>query len=238
VIAYVAWFDRKLTSIAFYPGLSEPPNAAVRGPAMVPHGQRWRLLAAFNSGFTYAYNGNGSSINGRENEPLKPGLATLVAYKDGGLAILKWNGGPDAGDKVAWARQSLPPIIWNGKINPDLNDGLDWGEAYPPGGSPYVWRTGVGLDRHGNLMFVVASSQTVETLARVLKHAGAVRAMQFDINAFWHTLITYAHTKHGLVPTMVEPQANHTAYRYLTPDDRDFFAVYRRLPGKFTVPFK
>ena len=32
--------------------------------------------------------------------------------------------------------------------------------------------------------------------------------------------------------------ANHTAYRYLAPDDRDFFAVYRRLPGNFTVPFK
>ena len=71
----------------------------------------------------------------------------------------------------------------------------------------------------------------------MLKHAGAVRAMQFDINAFWHTLITYTHGKHGLVPTMVEPQANHTAYRYLTPDDRDFFAVYRRLPGTFSVPF-
>jgi len=37
---------------------------------------------------------------------------------------------------------------------------------------------------------------------------------------------------------MVEPQPNHTAYRYLSPDDRDFFAVYRRLPGSFTDPFK
>jgi hypothetical protein len=37
---------------------------------------------------------------------------------------------------------------------------------------------------------------------------------------------------------MVEPQPNHTAQRYLTPDDRDFFAVYRRLPGNFIVPFK
>ena len=236
VVAYVAWFDRKRTSIAFYPGRYEPPNAAVRGPMMVPHGQRWRLLATFNSGFTYAYNGNGSSINGRENEPFRRGLATLVGYRSGGLAIRLWNDGPNASKRTAWARQSLPPIVWNGKVNPDLNDSKEWGETI--GNSIRVWRTGVGLDRRGNLLFVVADSQTVESLARVMVHIGAVRAMEFDINSEWHTLITYRHSKHGLLPTMVEPQPNHTAYRYLTPDDRDFFAVYRRLPGNFTVPFK
>jgi hypothetical protein len=26
--------------------------------------------------------------------------------------------------------------------------------------------------------------------------------------------------------------------RYLAPDDRDFFAVYRRVPGPIVVPFK
>lgn len=235
VLAYVAWFDHTRTSIAFYPGRYEPPNAAVRGPMMVPYGQRWRLLSTFNAGFTYAYNGNGSSINGRMNEPLRRGLATLVGYRNGGLAILRWHGGRNASKRTAWARQSLPPIVWDGKLNPNLNDSKAWGETI--GNSIRVWRTGVGIDRRGNLMFVAADSQTVESLARILKHVGAWRAMQFDINPFWHTLITYTH-KHGLHPTMVEPQPNHTAYRYLTPDDRDFFAVYRRLPGNFTVPFK
>lgn len=235
VVAYVAWFDHTRTSIAFYPGRYEPPNAAVRGPMMVPFHQRYHLLATFNAGFTYAYNGNGSSINGRENEPLRDGLATLVQYKTGRITIVIWHGGPVASKRFAWARQSLPPIVWNGKLNPNLNDSKEWGETI--GNTIRVWRTGVGIDRRGNLMFVVADSQTVESLARILKHAGAVRAMQFDINSFWHTLITYTH-KHGLHPTLVEPQPNHTAYRYLTPDDRDFFAVYRRRPGRFTVPFK
>ena len=233
VLAYVAWFDHTRTSIGFYPGRYEPPNAAVRGPMMVPYGQRWRLLSTFNAGFTYAYNGNGSSINGRQNEPLRQGLATLVQYKTGTIAILNWNGGPVASKRVAWARQSLPPIVWNGKLNPALNDSNLWGETI--GNSIRVWRTGVGIDRRGNLMYVVADSQTVESLARILVHVGAVRGMQFDINPFWHTLITYTH-KGGLHPTLVEPQPNHTAYRYLTPDDRDFFAVYRRLPGNFIVP--
>jgi hypothetical protein len=236
VVAYLAWYDHTRTSVAFYPGRYEPPNAAVRGPMMVPYGQRHRLLSTFNAGFTYAYNGNGSSINGRENEPLKKGLATLVQYKSGAINIVIWNGGVVTSKRLAWARQSLPPIVWNGKLNPKLDDSKAWGETI--GNSVRVWRTGVGIDRRGNLMFAVADSQTVKSLARILKHAGAVRAMQFDINSYWHTLITYTHTKHGLVPTLVEPQPNHTAERYLTPDDRDFFAVYRRLPGNFTVPFK
>jgi hypothetical protein len=237
VVAYVAWFDHTRTSIGFYPGRYEPPNAAVRGPMMVPTGQRWRLLATFNAGFTYRYNGNGSSINGRENEPLKKGLATLVGYKNGAINILTWAGGTNTSKRVAWARQSLPPIVWNGKLNPNLDDNSNaWGEPFGTTGRR-VWRTGVGIDRRGNLMFAAADLQTVTSLARLLKHAGAVRAMQFDINAYWHTLITYRH-KGGLHPTLVEPQPNHSAYRYLTPDDRDFFAVYRRLPGNFIVPFK
>jgi hypothetical protein len=99
-----------------------------------------------------------------------------------------------------------------------------------------VWRTAVGIDRRGNLIYVVANDQTVISIAQILVHAGAVRGMEFDINPEWHTLITYTH-KHGLTPTMVEPQPMQSPNRYLAPDDRDFMAVYRRLPGRVTVPF-
>jgi hypothetical protein len=77
----------------------------------------------------------------------------------------------------------------------------------------------------------------VITLAKIFEHIGAVRAMEFDINPDWHTLITYSH-RHGLDPTLVEPQPNRSPTRYLVPDNRDFFAVYRRVPGPVTVPFK
>jgi hypothetical protein len=233
-VAYVAWFDQQRTAVAYYPGRYEPPHAAVRGAAIVPYGQRWRLLATFNAGFTYKYGGNGSAINGRLNEPLQRGIATLIGYRNGKLAIVNWRGGQDA-PGVAWARQSLPPIVWNGRANPRLDSSLKWGETI--GNSLRVWRTGVGIDRRGNLIFVAADAQSVISLARILQHVGALRAMQFDINPYWHTLITYTH-RHGLVPTMVEPQPNHSANRYLVPDDRDFFAVYRRLHGPVTVPFK
>ena len=61
--------------------------------------------------------------------------------------------------------------------------------------------------------------------------------MQFDINPEWPTLITYRH-RGALLPTKVVPNVMQPATRYLAPDDRDFFAVYRRLAGPIAVPFK
>jgi hypothetical protein len=239
IVAYVAWFDHTRTEIGYYPGRYEPPSAAVRGPAMVPDDQRSRLLATFNGGFTYTDGANGSADNGRTNEPLKDGNATLIGYRDGRIAIVDWRGGRDTGPDVAWARQSLAPIVWNGKLNPRLNDDPNspqWG--YTLGGLTRVWRSGVGVDRRGNLIYVAADGQTVITLAKILQHAGAVQAMEFDINPEWHTLITYTHGPHGLVPTMVGANPMQSPNRYLVPDDRDFFAVYRPVPGPVTVPFK
>jgi phosphodiester glycosidase len=174
-------------------------------------------------------------VNGVTNEPLIDGLATLIGYRDGRLDIRAWRGGPTAPRGIAFARQSLPLIIDHGKLNPALNDSTEWG--YTLGNAVRVWRTGVGIDRRGNVIYAAANDQTVTTLARILQRAGAVRAMQFDINPEWPTLITYRHY-HGLYPIKIVPNVMQPATRYLVPDDRDFVAVYRRLPGPITVPFK
>ena len=235
IVAYVAWFDHTRTAIGYYPGRYEPPSATLRGPMDVPHGQRWRLLATFNSGFIYRDGLNGDALNGHTNEPLKQGLATLVAYKNGRVNVVGWDGGPSPGPAVAWARQSLPLIIDHGRLSPKLSDSTAWG--YTLGNAVRVWRTGVGVDRRGNIIYAAADYQTVTTLARILQRAGAVRAMELDINPEWPTLITYRHRR-GLLPTRVVPNYQQPPTRYLVPDDRDFFAVYRRLPGKIDVPLK
>ena len=235
IVAYVAWFDHTRTSVAFYPGRYEPPSAPVRGPMEVPPGQRWRLLATFNGGFIHADGNNGSSINGSMYEPLTRGLATMISYRDGRVDIKTWNGGEVAGKQIAFARQSLPLIIDHGRLNPLLNDSSQWG--YTLGNAVRVWRTGAGIDRNGNLIYAAADWQTVTSLAQILQRAGAVRAMQLDINPEWPTLNTYGHHG-GLDPAMVVPNYQQSATRYLVPDDRDFFAVYRRVPGPFSVPFK
>jgi hypothetical protein len=238
IVAYVLWIDHTRTDLAYYPGRYEPPSAVDRGPMMVPVDQRRRLLATFNGGFTHVDTDNGSAVNGHTNEPLIDGNATLVGYRDGRVNIVRWTGGPDAPADVAWARQSLTPILWDGKPNPELNtdpNSIQWG--YSLGGATFTPRTAVGVDSHGNVMFVVASEATVVSLAQILQHIGAVRGMEFDINPEWHTMITYSH-RHGLGARMIEPQPQQSPDRYLTPDDRDFMAVFIKLPGPVSVPFK
>jgi Phosphodiester glycosidase len=235
IVAYVAWFDHRRTALGYYPGRYEPPSATLRGPMQVPFGQRWRLLATFNSGFIYSDGLNGDALDGHVNEPLRDGLATVVGRRSGAVNIVDWHGGPNPGRDVAFARQSLPLIIDRGRLSPALNDSTQWG--FTLGNAVRVWRTGIGIDRRGNLIYAAADYQTVTTLAEILKRAGAVRAMELDINPEWPTLITYGH-RHGLLPTRVVPNYQQSATRYLVPDDRDFFAVYRRLPGTVAVPLK
>jgi predicted DNA-binding transcriptional regulator AlpA len=236
VVAYVAWIDHKRTQLALYPGRYEPPGHAQRGPLSVPWGQRWRLLATFNSGFAYRDAHGGFAVDGRVFTPLVRNLGTIVAYADGRVDVVAWHGGSAPGRRVVLARQNLPLIVNGGRPNPNLSDGPAWGATL--GNAIRVWRTGVGVDRHGNLIFAAADYQTVASLAAILVRAGAVRAVELDINPQWPSFITYARGG-GRNAAKLVPNNQQPATRYLVPDDRDFFAVYRRLPtGIGSVPFR
>ena len=86
-------------------------------------------------------------------------------------------------------RQNLPLIVAGGQLNPNLSDGPEWGATL--GNAVRVWRSGVGVDARGNLVYAVANDQTVGSLATILQHAGAIRAMELDINTYWPSFITY-----------------------------------------------
>ena len=225
VVAYVAWIDHLLTQVALYPGRYEPPSSAPRGPMMVPPGQRWRLLGTFNSGFTYRDGHGGFAIDGRAYTPLQQGVGTLVGYRDGRVDVVSWHGGPTPGPRVAFARQNLPLIVDRGRPNPNLSDGQQWGATL--GNAILVWRSGIGIDRRGDLVYVAANDETVGSLAAILIHAGAVRAIELDINAEWPSFIVYRHFG-GNDPSKLVPNGMQRATRYLSPDDRDFFAVTAR----------
>ena len=236
VVAYAAWIDHTQSQVALYPGRYEPPGASPRGPMEVPQGQRRRLLATFNSGFTFGDARGGFAVNGRSYTPLRTGMATLVGYRDGRVDVISWRGGTTPGPAVAFARQNLPLIVLNGHLNPALDNSRLWGRTL--GNRVRVWRSAVGVDRHGDLMYVAADYQTVAGIAGILVHAGTVRGMELDINPEWPSFITYA-TAGGLSPTKLVPNTMQSASRYLRPDDRDFFAVYRRAGrGSGLVPFR
>ncbi|MHB8648774.1 MAG: phosphodiester glycosidase family protein [Gaiellaceae bacterium] len=234
VVAYVAWLDHTRTQLALYPGRYEPPSSAPRGPMMVPWGQRWRLLAVFNSGFTYRDGHGGFALDGRVFTPLRQGAGTLVAYRNGRVDVVAWRGGPAPARNVVLARQNLPLIVQAGRPSSALNDTAAWGATL--GNAVRVWRSGVGVDRHGDLVYAAADYQTVGSLAGILIRAGAVRAIELDINTEWPTFNTFARFG-GRDAAKLVPNPLQSAQRYLVPDDRDFFAVLKRLPnGSPLVP--
>ncbi len=226
VVAGVAWIDHTRTSVQLYPGLKEPAVSMTnRGPMEVPHALRSGLVATFNSGFKLADSGGGFAYDGHTYATLHDGLATIVRYASGRIDIVAWHHGPNAGPGVSFARQDLPLIVNHGHVNPNLSDGPEWGATL--GNKVYVWRSGVGIDRRGNLIYAAANDLTVASLARILVHAGAVRAMELDINAYWPSFITYRFPGAGH-PSNLLADMVRSPLRYLTPDDRDFFAVYLR----------
>ncbi|HEY5428831.1 MAG TPA: phosphodiester glycosidase family protein [Solirubrobacteraceae bacterium] len=226
LVAGVAWIDHARTTTWLYPGLQEPAvTLPSRGPEEVPTNLRSRLVATFNSGFKLQDSGGGFAVGGHAYAPLKRGLATILRYRDGRIDITAWSGGPDVPADVIYARQNLPLIVDNGRPNPNLSDGPAWGVTL--GNAIRVWRSGVGIDRFGNLIYAAANDQTVGSLAAILIRAGAVRAMQLDINTYWVSFISYRHP--GAVGAAnLLPDMDRSPTRYLTPDDRDFFGVYVR----------
>jgi hypothetical protein len=225
LVAGVARIDPSRTWIALYPGRLEPSVSLPRGPMEVPGAARSRVLATFNSAFKLGDSGGGFAVDGQTYAPLKPGQATIIGYRDGRVDIRAWAGGPSIPPWVRFARQNLPLIVEYGRPNPNLSDGPVWGATL--GNAVRVWRSGVGVDAHGDLIYAAANEQTVGSLAEILVRAGAVRAMELDINSYWVTFISYARP-FAAGPTSLLPDMSRGAERYLSPDDRDFFAVYLR----------
>ncbi len=224
-VAGVAWIDHTRTSTYLYPGRLEPAVTLPRGPMEVPLHLRPRLVATFNSGFKLSDAGGGFAVGGQAYVPLKPGLATIVRYRNGRLDVRAWKGGANVPPDVVYARQNLPLIVDHARPNPNLSDGPEWGATL--GNLERVWRSAVGIDRHHNLIYGAGNEQSIGSMAAAMIHAGAVRAMELDINTYWTSLITYR--RPGAVdPANLLSTMDRSPLRYLTPDDRDFFGVYLR----------
>ena len=228
-VAGVAWMSAPRTELVYTPGTAEPPEPLEdRGSGEVPPGMRKRLVATFNGGFPLETSNAGLIYRGKVRETMVDGIATVVGYRGGGFDIVKWESGTKVPKNVWFAKQNLPPIIYEGKLNPNLSDGPEWGETV--NNATRVWRSGLGIDAHGNLMYAAANYQTVESLAKVLQRAGAVRAIELDINEDWTSFISYRHPGSG-EPSNLLPEMYRSPERYLVPDERDFFAVYLK-PGQ------
>ncbi|HEX4700103.1 MAG TPA: phosphodiester glycosidase family protein [Actinomycetes bacterium] len=229
-LAGVAWLSGSLIRLVQHPGYLDPGNHSYwTQPDRLPASQRTGLIATFNSGFRLQDSRGGYYADGHTVGTLTRGAASLVVYSDGHADIGSWGSDVHRGADVVSVRQNLQLLIDGGSIAPHLSQHVltHWGGTV--GAAYYVWRSGVGVTASGDLVYVAGDALSVRSLASLLKDAGAVRAMELDINPEWVSYMWYSpgSSSGGPVPhklaAFVRP-----AHRYYSASSRDFFAVYGR----------
>jgi hypothetical protein len=221
----VVWMRQSALRFDLHPGAAEPGGAWPVPPTITP-ALRPGLVAAFNGGFKVS-NGDshgGFYLRGRTVGELRTGAASEVFHRDGSLSVGVWNQDVTMAPDVVGVRQCLVPLVAHGQVTEAVSNGgvAVWGLT--DGGNAFVARSGVGVDRDGDVIYVGGRLMSVGTLAVTLQRAGAVTAMMLDINLSWPSFISYdiAGRPANLVNFV------RAATRYYDQSSRDFTAVYAR----------
>ena len=199
--AGIAWMDTRLLRARLYSGSVSPGGGPYHFTAPIEPAQARTLVAAFNGGFQMSAAQGGYYTEGRTVYPLRAGAASLVIYSGGSVALGAW--GLDVGmtPRVVAVRQNLVPLVDRAQPAPlaSTPNWLVWGAtcgAYSCSGPGIEnqWRSGLGITADGALVYVAGPSLDPLQLAQLLVRAGAVRAMELDINPYWPDFVTYRPT--------------------------------------------
>ncbi len=228
-LAQIDMSQMKLGSVA---GTQQPGGPVGKpGPGVVPKDvvNSGKLVAAFDGGFQYKDGAFGMIVGNTTYLPLKNDLGTLVGYKDGSLKIVDYQGQP-FGNDIDFIRQNCPMLIDNGAITvTNQRDKEFWGRLAAGTVDIYTWRSGIGLTAKGNLIFAVGNNLTPLTLAAALKSAGAVNAIQLDINPIWVRFNIFEPSGLGkYTSTTLTKDLQDGSKQYLNGYQKDFFYVYKK----------
>jgi hypothetical protein len=232
VTAELVRFDQHAVRTVLVPGTKEPGGAHWSWGSEIPLAQRPKAVAAFNAGFKFGGTPGGMYAEGRHAvRPLADGLASLVVRSDGTADVAKWGRDARMTKDVASVRQNLHLIVDQGHPVPGLTSerGQRWGTRKSQ--FQYTWRSAVGVDARGRLVYAAGSQMTLTQLATAMVDAGAVRAMQLDIHDGVVSFNWYRpdpHSTLGVVASKLTPSMQRSPTRYLTPDSRDFVTVEAR----------
>jgi hypothetical protein len=230
-VAGVAWIDTKLLRASLYSGSSIPGGGPFPLSAPIKTSASRTLVAAFNAGFLMDNANGGYYTAGRTEIPLRNGAASFVVYRNGSANIVAWGNSVTLNHSIVSVRQNLDLLVSNGRPVPGLeaNDTTKWG--FTLGNAVYVWRSGVGITANGALVYVGGPGLNITDLANLLIRAGAVRAMELDINTDWVNFSSYKpSTPGGLASptngTELLPSMTGTPARYFeTWWARDFITM-------------
>ena len=230
-VVTVMQLDMQKISLGIVAGLKEPGGSFGHpGAGKIPQQiiQDHRLIGAFNGGFLYNDGQYGMIAGGIPYAPLKQDTATLVGYTDGTLKIVNYTG-QDFGSNVAFVRQNCPILINNGNLSVlDPKNKAAWGRTLTS--ETYTWRSGIGITKTGNLIYAGGNNLTPTTLAYALQSAGAMNAMQLDINPAWvsFTLFSQNPQTGALTALPFMKDARDRSKQYIHGHNKDFFYLYKK----------
>jgi hypothetical protein len=228
-VSGIVSINQSLVRFSLRPGTEDPGPGNWHAAPSIPPGTRRGLLATFNGGFKISSSGGGFYLNGKHYGALTRGVASVVYYRDGHIAIGNWGSSVRMTHNVVGVRQNLHLIVAHGRVpsTVDVNVEGSWGATL--GGGYYVWRSGIGITKTGRVIFAYGPALTVRELAELLRRAGAVTGMQLDINPDWMSFMYYKHSQRANpVPVNLLPDQIQPADRYYYPANRDFTAVFAR----------
>ena len=228
VVVGVAWMNMRSLSATLHNGTELPGGGPWMAGSQVAPQDYARVVATFNSGFRLDSSRGGYYTEDRTVKALVAGRASLVIRANGTVDVGMWGRDDAAGPNIVSVRQNLDLIVDQGTINPAVTAGpsSEWGATL--GNHIFTWRSGVGVDAAGNLIYVAGPGLDVESLAAVLQRAGAQRAMELDINPYWTTLMAYDSGSPLPVPTKLLSSMQRSASRYLSSGTRDFIELDSR----------
>jgi Phosphodiester glycosidase len=231
LLAGVMWMDTKLLHPVLVAGTQVPGSGSWPGGFMVPKSDYSALAATFNSGFLQLDSGGGFYLDGRTAAPLVNGRASFVIYKNGTADVGTWGSEVQMTQDVSAVRQNLWLLVNHGAESATLKKDptASWGATFS--GGVLVWRSGVGVTKDGALVYATGPGLSATSLAQILIRAGAVRAMELDINTVWTNGYFYtnaAKTPWGFAPHPLLASQYRPPTRYLVPDERDFFMMLLR----------
>jgi len=228
-LSAVVWMSGQHTRLVQHPGQSDPGNPSLWSmPSSIRNSSVSGLMAAFNGGFKIKDSRGGYYENGHTAGVLTKGAASLVVYRDGKTEIGAWGSQVRMTSNVLSVRQNLQLLVNNGQLAKNLDAAVhaNWGTTV--GSSVNVWRSGIGITAKGDLVYVTGDALSAHSLATLLLNAGAVRAMQLDINKSWISYMWFTPTKAGKLTPHKVLNFQRPASRYFSPTSRDFFAAYYR----------
>jgi Phosphodiester glycosidase len=229
-VAGIVSMNQNLLKFSLRPGTEDPGPGNWKAQPVIAPGARRGLEATFNSGFKIAQSDGGFYLNGATDGTLTDGAASEVYYRSGRIAVGVWGGALRMTPAVVGVRQNLHPIVVNGRVPSSVNNDVEtqWGATL--GGGYYVWRSGIGVARNGRVIFAYGPALDVQELATLLQRAGAVTAMQLDINPEWTSFMYYPPKNRPADPSPVNllPDQMQPPDRYYSPSGRDFTTVYAR----------